>query len=887
MLRKLRLKVRSLIRRDDFSREIEGHIEELTREGLALGLTPRAARLAALRQFGNTANLEERSRELLSFGRLEDLWGEARHAGRALRRAPGSTLAIVILLTLGMGGVTALFGPLYSLVLKPLPFPHSERLVQSKFGPGLVDPYAEKDTVFKNPEALERVFSSVMAYDLGPNTLSGDGPAVSVPVAVVSSGFFATLGVQPRLGMADRSGVVVSDEFWRERLHGARDLSACAIALGGTRFRVTGVMPAGFDFPSGAQIWQPAWPLRNVVGRLRPEISIQQAQAYLRSTLSKDYAKSGAGDLESLHDAVMGSRKPLLWILSAVSVLFLALACAGAANLLLARGVRRRKEMVLRSVLGASRGRLVRQLLMETLLLAAFAASCVLAFLALANRELRVLLPPGLEKGAAFSPASIAIAACLTLAVTLLCGMAPALHATGADLNDSLKAGHPGLSRSGRGRRSFTAHECYTGGQLVLAMILLGSTGLLLHSLYARLNFPLGFQPRGLAVVTIGIPQLPELREAGSRMVELQRRFPSWRDHVKLIAEQDKILGPARAAQGARNQSFYREAMQRLAGLPEVESLAATYNPPLLGGAMRGVLLDPDLPGDFIPLNTTGTPAFVSYFSPETFRVLNIPFLAGRNFREEDIPSDAWKHRPEVAIVSEMAAKRLWPNQDPIGKFVRTGATGRLRVIGVVANIHESRDSLLELPKVYTLFVAGTGNRYSFLVRLRAGASYSRFAAAVRGGLLPLPSDAAPPTVASLEASDGDLPLFLGLLSCFAALGLVVAGLGVYATGTVMAAAQTREMGIRLAVGGSAEQIGGLVLWRSARLALLALPVGALGSWGLGIYLKHWLFQVGAADPLSYASSAVVLLVIALAAGLWPAMRAARTDPLAALRFDG
>jgi hypothetical protein len=458
--------------------------------------------------------------------------------------------------------------------------------------------------------------------------------------------------------------------------------------------------------------------------------------------------------------------------------------------------------------------------------------------------------------------------------------MAPAFHATGADLGGSLKAGYAGASAAGR--RMFSAHEWFTGGQLVMAMVLLGSTGLLVRSLYARLNFPLGFQPKDVAVVRIDLPVSNELRDAAKRYLHGGRRS------LSEVAAEEKALGPSTAAEAARNQFFYREATARLAALPGVVSVAAIEDPPLLGRAKRGVLLDPNYSG---PRSAILSDAFECAASSDAFRVLGIPLLAGRTFQEEDLSTDEIFKTPiasGVAIVSATTAKRLWPNQDPIGQIVMPGGIRR-RVIGVVADIHESRDSLHDLPKVYTPLTGRDPymRRYSFLVKLRGGAPFPPFAAAVKRGLLPLPSDAAPPAVMSLEEIQGDLPLALALLSCFSALGIVVAALGVYATATVMAAARTREMGIRLAVGASGEQIGRLVLWRSIRLALLALPVGASGAWGLGVCLAHWLFQVGATDPVSYVTSAVVLLAIALAAGLWPAIQAARTDPLTALRCDG
>jgi hypothetical protein len=854
---------------------------------------------------GNWLQIREQAQEAWGWTWLDQLAQDMRWAGRGLLRAPGSALAIVVLLALGMGGVTALFGPLYSLVLRPLPFPHSEQLVRIGAG-GSLPEWRANQTVFTNRRSLGRIFSAVTAYTVGQDVLSGDGPTVQVDVALVSREFFAALGVQPRLGAgipadpeisdrydaSDQPGVFVSDQIWRTRLQSTRDLSKCSITLSGKRAAVIGVMPRDFDFPSGVKVWRAGQVGGGVlVGRLWSGLSMGKAQAFLKAGGSREALERGWLALESLHDFLLGSRRSLLWILSAVSGLFLVLACAGAANLLLARGARRRQEMVLRTVLGAGRGRLIRQLLMEALLLSAAGGLFGLAFSVLANHGMRLLLPAGMEGGASFSPGTVALLVVLTLAVTILCGMAPAFHATGADLNSSLKAGNSGLSASAPGRRMFTAHERFAGGQLILAMVLLGSTGLLLHSMFARLNFPLGFQPKDVAVVKIDLPPLPAANDAVAAFLREHPRGARSKNDVEV---ERAALEPSAETEAARNAFYYSEVAQRLAGLPGVVSMALMNDPPFTGRDVGSVLVKPRF----------GERVVLCDVSFDAFRVLNIPLLAGRTFQRGDLPpADAWKYvlfgsryftgireTPGVAIVSATTARRLWPDQDPLGQMVVDGNDGTpRRVIGVVADIHESRNSLNVLPKVYRLFTASDPNhrQFSFIIKLRPGTPLAPFAAAVKGNLPPLPPDAAPPAILPLEESQGDLPLALALLSCFSALGIVVAGLGVYATATVMAAARTREMGVRLAIGASAEQIARLVLWRSIRLALLALPVGALGAWGLGIYLKHWLFQVGAADPASYLISAAVLLVIALAAGLWPAIQAARTDPLTALRCDG
>jgi putative ABC transport system permease protein len=829
---------------------------------------------------------------------------DLRLAGRGSRRAPGSALAMIVLLALGIGGVAALFGPLYSLVLMPLPFPHSGRLVRIGGDAQKVDPYTN---AFMNQRSLDSIFSTVMAYKTFQPTLTSGGPPAPIDGALVSPEFFATLGVQPRLGsgfsksVTNAYGVVVSDQLWRTRLQRKRDLSVCSIVLDGNRSAVVGVMPPDFDFPSGVQVWEQAPPgtlaaQPVLVGRLRPGLSVGQAQAGLKTVASEGKSASGGPVLESLQNALLGDRRPLLWILCAVSVLFLALACAGVANLLLARGVRRRREMVVRLVLGAGRGRLIRQLLTETMLLAAAGGLLGLAFSALASRWLRLLLPE-VERGSVSFPfATAALVLALALAVTILCGVAPAFHATGADLNSSLKAVNSGLSVSTPRRRIFTAHELFAGGQLILAMVLLISTGLLLRSMVARLRIPLGFQPQDVAVVKI--PTLPA-DSAATKNYEQQHGRPNWRSKSDMEAMQ-QALGPADDAAAARHELFYADATHRLAELPGVVSLAVMDTPPFTKGAFdlasRRCLVDSR------DSEIVARGVLFRYASTDAFRLLGVPLLAGRTFLPDDIPPrDTWKYRwydyplwsnvPEpqgVAIVNATLAHRIWPNRNPIGQMLYQPSP--MRVIGVVGDVHESRNQLDVLPTVYRPFISSSPLvlSFSYVVKLRPGTPLAPFAAAVDRSLNSLlPGTTPPPPVLPLEEPVGNLRLALALLSCFSLMGTVVAGLGVYATATLMAAARTREMGIRLAIGAPAEQIGRLVLWRSVRLALLALPVGALGAWALGLNLSHWLFQVGATDPASYLISAAILLAIALAAGLWPALRAATLDPSDALRYDG
>jgi ABC-type lipoprotein release transport system permease subunit len=896
---------------DYLDRDIRDHIARETQDNVDRGMPPDEARYAALRKFGNVARIKEDTHEVWSSFWLDQLLQDIRFGARMLLQKPGFTLATTVLLALGLGGATTLFGPLHSLVLAPLPFPDSDRLV--KVGISVAD---ESEGTFPNRRSLDPIFSAVAAYFTTDTTVSGDGPPAKIDVTAVTPEFFATIGVRPRIGgdfsgsAADASLAVVSDKFWRTRLQSAKDPIGRSILLDGERFAVVGVMPPAFDFPSGTQVWEPNGTKTHyccavIVGRLQNNLSLDQAAVRLDTIATNTGAKgtesSGGPPLESLHNYLLGDRRPLLWILWAVSILFLLLACAGVANLLLARGVRRRPEMVVRLVLGAGRRRLIRQLLTETLLLAVAGSALGFVLSFLGSHWLRLLLPIT-DGNAPFSPVGAALVAALALAATILCGLAPAFHATGGDLNASLKAGNSGLSVSAPRRRIFTPHEFLAGGQLVLAMVLLISTALLLRSMTAHLRVPLGFQPKDVAVIKTDLPSIPALIEAWHDFRQ-QARNPNFRTDDRYAARAH-VIEPAERAQAEHSEQFYFEAGKRLAELPGVVSVGAINPPPFANtGSRIETIYDYDA---FVLSKGLAADGYVRYANAGAFSVLGIRLLAGRTFSQDDLAEGVkqWEIRFSgtlnhdqrsllvrqlngTAIINQALARRFWPNEDPIGKHFHLNYART--VVGVVSDIRESGGSIDVQPTVYLPLEPRSG-AFDFVVKVEPGVALTSFSAAADRTLTALAQDLPPPPITSLQAlttsSLTSLRLALALLSCFSMLGIIVAGLGVYATATLMAATRAKEMSIRLALGASAEQIRKLALWRSARLVLLALPIGTLASWALARSLSHWLFQVGAADPASYFASAGILLAIALAAGLWPALRAAASDPATALRYE-
>lgn len=895
----------------ELAEELRYHLER-QREALAAeGLRAEEARRGALRRFGNPVLTAERCRDQRHLGWAEDMADDLRRAGRNLRRAPGFSLAAVVLLALGIGAVTALFGPLYSLVLSPLPFPHPGRLVR------VTAPIFDimRDD-FPQRRALSPVFSAVAAYygEETPVAASAQARPAQMEVEHVTPEFFSVLGVEPRLGHAFARALlgapvaVVGNRFWRSRLGAATDLSGLSIAVGTQHLAVAGVMPPGFGFPADTQVWamgsaQGAAGTAQIVGRLQPGISLAAATARLRAVatytgLGMNFATGPP--LQPLHDYLLGDRRPLLWMLWALSVLFLLLACAGVANLVLARGVRRGPEVALRLALGADRSRLVCQLLAESLLLSAVAAPVGFGLALLVARYLRssalavVFHAPFRAAPAALPLAGLVLL--LAVAATVICGLAPAWAGASPSFGAKLQAstgGGPGQSRTGR--RGSQLQQWLVAGQLALALVFLVVGGLLLRSLVAHLRMNPGFQPRYVALVRLEIPELPSLNAAFRDFERRVRANPS----LTHKAWADSAIQRDTRAQAVRNQLLLRRLRARFTGLREVESLGMMARPPVGDG--------PLLPSTLMRNDPSADPnepyysGLLVFAGANSFHVLGMHLLAGRVFSAADVSlargysyaaqkTGGW---PDGALVPVLVNERLatvfWGSRSAIGKRFYAFIS-RVRVIGVVGDVRIS-PAQVESTVYWPFGWEPWAGWWDFVFKLRPNSSVTAFRTDANLIVTALAPWAPPPKVTSLrevlEKKRASLAFALDLLACFAALGVIVAGLGVYASAAQMAAARRREIGIRIALGARPAEIRAMALWRSVRLALWALPAGAFAAWALARGLSHWMFQVGAADPVSYAAAAALLVVLALVAGLWPAHRAAHADPVAALRDDG
>ena len=910
-LRRLRARMFRRGAEAELAEELRYHLERQAEALEGDGLDGEEARRSALRRFGNPVLTAERCRDQRRLGWAEDAADDLRLAARGLRQAPGFTLAAIALLALGIGAAAALFGPLYSLVLSPLPFPQPSRLVRVG---GVPMPYR-----FAYPrlrQALKPVFSHIAQFDEwgSENAPHAFGPALRI--TGVTTGFFRTVGVEPRLGRDFRSGdsltdgVIISDAVWRTRLHAKSNLSGAFLRVGPANLPVAGVMPPSFNFPAGTQVWE-LQPVgvgllfgSPVIARLQPGLSPAAALVRLRTIAKAHDIKDGPVSLQPLHDYLLGDRRPLLWMFWAVAVLFLLLACAGVANLFLVRGIRRQPEFALRLALGGGRARLLRQQLAEALLLAGGGAALGLGLAALAGASLRAILPVALGR-TAFAPhpalaASAALVIALAVATACVFGLLPAWRAARTDAGVYLKSSGGAVGVAAAGRRRFAARELLVGGQLAMALALLVASGLLARSVEARLNLNFGFPARHVVAVEAELPPLPAQVRAAQAFDRLQLASPSLTASNKATGRALKESGMLSAWLGdeERDISAQAEARAELAGAPGVLSAGVLSPLPFNGQARPSGL-------EFVQLRPRrpGLPAYLRYVSGDFVHALGMHLLAGHAFTPTEVATAARVQEHATltygsprkgyvlpVVINRALADHLWPGRSPLGKRLYWEYQ-HCRVVGVVSNIHESSANLAIWPTVYQPAQFNASDTLTFIARLRPGVPVAAFRAAARRIIAGLAPGMAPPRFINLAAraenSWANLRLALALLACFAVLGIVVAGLAVYAAAAQMAAARRREMGIRIALGARPQQIRRLALWRSLRLALAAVPFGAFAAWVLARGLSHWLFRVGALDPASYAGAAALLVALALAAGIWPAHRAATADPAAALRDDG
>jgi len=868
--------------------EIRAHLELETQGNIVRGMSPGEARDAALRAFGSVALAKEESRALWGTGPLETLWQDVRLGLRGMRRNPGFTSVAVITLALGVGATTAIFSVVDGVLLKPLPYRDPDRLVLiwEKFLRHGLPQIPVSAVEFTEYRDQNQVFEQTAAFDTVDFNLTGGDAPERIPGAVVSAEVFPLLGVEPLLGrafLAEESEpgrddvVVVGHGLWRRRFGSDPGLLGATLTLNGRGYTVVGVMPAGFQFPlslfgiKGMQFTQPAelWtPVAftpeqlkvrgsrsyGVIGRLKPGVTLARADAEVQTIANRmlrqypgSYPPDGWGATAvSLHEQVVGDIRPALLVLLGTVGLVLMIGCANVANLLLARAASRQKEMSVRAALGASRARLVRQLLTETTLLALLAGGLGLLLAGLGTGLIVSFAPDTLPrvKEVSLDRSAFAFAALLSLLASAAFGAVPALQASKPDLDASLKGGG--------GRANSPGHQRLRGLAVVmefaLALVLLVSAGLVIKSFWRLLQVAPGFDPQNVLTFELSLP-------------------------------------PAKYARREEVDAFYRRLIERVRTLPGVRAVGAATILPLSGSNNdQAFIVEGRMPRD---LSEVASVEFRAV-TPDYFHAMGIPLLTGRDFTDAD-----YDRAPAVAIVNQALARRHLPGGAALGKQFtmddprRPGARW-LTVVGVAADVRHRGLNVEAEPEVYV-----------------PHSQYPRSSMAVVARTASDPADAAAAIRREVAGLDADLPLYntraMGqivsesiarqrlstlLLAVFAAVALGMAAVGIYGVMSLTTAQRTREIGIRMALGAPAGGVLTLIVGQGMRLALIGMGVGLAASLALTRLMRSLLFGVGAADPLTFIAVPALLASVALVACYLPARRAMKADPLRALRSE-
>ncbi len=799
---------------------------------------------------------------------MERLLQDLRYAARTLLKSPGFTLVAIVTLALGIGIGTTMFSVVEGVLLKSLPFPDADRLVDIKQvqeqsrKPGTVGGGTSPLAAYVRWSAADRVFDATATYIGRSGILRGRGSAERVTSFGVSAGFFPMLGAHPLLGRAfrpdeDRPGgapvAVLSYDFWTSRLGADPQILGRAVTVDTTAYTIVGVMPAGFRYPADARMWTnlgaslsgPAGAARArqfgfwVLARLRAGVTVEEAQLQLdaisrRAWLTDPDAKPWLPVVNPLRDFLTGrARTPLLIMLGAVALVLL-IACANVASLVLSRALARQHQMAMRVALGAGRGRLVEGAVAESLILAAgggvlgllLAAWCV------------PLVVKSRRRGAAACRGDLldarVLAVCLGASVlaAVLTAVLPAWHAARLPPAEALKAGGQDRVVASRG----TLGGALIVGQLALTTILLAGAALLVKSFVGLTRVDPGFDPRHLLVAEVQLPG-------------------------------------AQYSRDAQRLEYVRQAQERLGAVPGVTATAAGTGIPLSPGALSVVTR----PGP------DGKPAavlvFIAAVSPDYFRVLGIPLLRGRGLEAVD---------PDAVVLDAAAAEEYFPGEDPIGRRFTFYANVARTVVGVVGNV---RQEMLPIPAPMHVYwpYSQEASGYLKLLAVTRG-DPARSVPAVRRALqevdLDVPVDRVEPMTAMMSESLARQRLYSLLLASFAVMALVLSAVGVYGLASYGVSHRTREFGIRIALGADRRNVLRLVLGRALVLAGLGLVLGLAGAFVATRTLRGLLVGVGPADPWALAAAAVVLFGVTVAASYLPARRATKVDPLVALRSE-
>jgi predicted permease len=870
----------------DLDEEIRSHLDMLTDEHVRTGMSHSDAQRAARIELGGIEQVKEQVRDAHLGQWLQSVLADCRYALRQLRKNPGFTVVAVFTLALGIGATTAIFSVVYSVLLRPLPYPAPNQIVaifevNSKGRPSrLADPN------FDDFRDQSRSFQAVAKYSAYVASVSGASQPTRTMVGVVSPDFFKVFGTQPILGRSFSAGdatsgaaptALVSEGYWRQDLGSPRDLSHARLKVGGKIFSVIGVLPAGFRFPADVELWLPADldgenPHRtshnySAVARLRDGVSVDQATrdvSAIARRIQDTSSEQGEyllkdGMVVPLQDSITGKvRSPLLVLLGAVGFLLL-VACANVANLLLAHASVRGRELAVRSALGAGRGRLIRQFMTEACILSLVGGGLGVLGAFWAVSGLVAAAPANLPRldSVAISMPVLTFAFLLCMAIAAGLGAFTAARATSGDVREGLGDGGRGQAGSQGSQR---VGRIIVAAQMAITMVLVVGAGLLGRSLMKVLDVNPGFRVDNIVTMDVSLPWLMDPNGKAGQALFFSR----------LIDGLERIPGVRKV--GAASALPLMEG-----GLPDGMFVLATQNEA------------PKSMDDLLAMGRLKARIGSADFCVATdgyFQVLGIPLMHGRLFDERD-----GRNAPHVAVISESLARQTWPDQDPIGHTIEFGnMDGDLRlltIVGIVGDTHEYGLDALPRPTVYVNMVQRP--RAAMSVTMLSEADTQSVTAAARGILQRLDPEvpARFRTFSQIYAASlGSRRFNVILIGFFGITALVLATSGVFGVMAYSVSRRTREIGVRVALGAVTGDVLKMILGQGLRTIVIGVAIGFAGALVLTRAVESLLFGVTATDPLTFGSVTVLLVGTALLACYIPARRATKIDPMVALRYE-
>jgi putative ABC transport system permease protein len=813
---------------------------------------------------------------------METLFQDIRFGYRMLRKAPAFTIVAVIVLALGIGANTAIFSVVNAVLLRPLPFQDPDRLVQvwhvppPKSFPG-ISKFEVSPANYLDWASQSHSFEGMAIYGYANYNLTGKGEPESISAIRVSPEFFSVLRARPMLGRTfapeeNETGhgqvVVLSQPFWQTHFASDPNIVGQTISLNSQSYTVVGVMPARFTFPTSSdpksqpQLWTPlAWTDEertvrgdhnyNVIARLQPGSDVKQTQAEMNTISSRLEQQYPADDkgwgaiVVPLRDELVGNVRPALLILLGAVAFVLLIACANVANLILVKVLARKKEIAIRTALGASSVRVLRQVLSETLMLSLAGGALGLVVAHFGVGLIVAFLAQKLPRAAdiAVDGWVLAFTLAISLLTGLIAGLVPAFRATKTNLNDALKQG---LGRTDADSGGSRTRSLLVVSEIALSLVLLTGAGLMIRSMSRLRDVDPGLDSHNVLTMSL----------------ELSR---------------------VKYAQSVQQVAFFDQLLQRVRGLPGVESAGAIDSLPLGDG------------GSTQPIAAEGRPVVAMAEQPEVAvraiepgftHTMRIPVLQGRAFNSADTAD-----RPAVILISQSMAKRIWPGENPLGKHVTlTFSPEKSReVVGVVGDVKQDGLDVIEPAATLYAPVAQYPRPYLSLV-VRTTAPPSTIVSAIANAVHEVDREQPVLDVITMdEILAGSLShqrFNMLLLAAFSGLALLLAAIGIYSVLSYSVRRRVREIGVRMALGADRGDVLRMILGQGARLALIGAAIGILAAFGLTRLLASQLFGVTATDPITFLSVATLIVLVALVACYVPARRATKIDPMVALRYE-